>query len=146
VDLQAMDRAHRIGQTKQVRVYRLIAAATMEERMVARATQKLALDALVIGHGGSNHGNGGSSSSSSLVGEDGASPPADAAAADAAAASEAAAVEGGALQLGGVKGCSTEELWAMLAHGAAHLLDESLPEHTRKAPPRPLFLLLRVCT
>jgi hypothetical protein len=140
VDLQAMDRAHRIGQTKQVRVYRLIAAATMEERMVARATQKLALDALVIGHGGSNHGNGGSSSSSSLVGEDGASPPADAAAAD------AAAVEGGALQLGGVKGCSTEELWAMLAHGAAHLLDESLPEHTRKAPPRPLFLLLRVCT
>jgi hypothetical protein len=140
VDLQAMDRAHRIGQTKQVRVYRLIAAATMEERMVARATQKLALDALVIGHGGSNHGNGGSSSSSSLVGEDGASPPADAAAAD------AAAVESGALQLGGVKGCSTEELWAMLAHGAAHLLDESLPEHTRKAPPRPLFLLLRVCT
>ena len=41
IDLQAQDRAHRIGQTKQVRVYRLIAENTFEEKVLARARQKL---------------------------------------------------------------------------------------------------------
>jgi SWI/SNF-related matrix-associated actin-dependent regulator of chromatin subfamily A member 5 len=36
MDLQAMDRAHRIGQKKQVRVYRLITKNTMEEKMVEK--------------------------------------------------------------------------------------------------------------
>ena len=48
VDLQAQDRAHRIGQKKQVKVFRLIAEATLEERVLTRARQKLVLDALVI--------------------------------------------------------------------------------------------------
>mmetsp|Transcript_12809 Transcript_12809/g.21980 ORF Transcript_12809/g.21980 Transcript_12809/m.21980 type:complete len:1939 (+) Transcript_12809:3717-9533(+) len=47
VDLQAMDRVHRIGQTKPVHVYRLIAAGTVEERVVQRAKKKLYLDRMV---------------------------------------------------------------------------------------------------
>merc|ERR1719272_1000128 len=37
VDLQAMARVHRIGQTKVVHVYRLVSSGTMEERIVQRA-------------------------------------------------------------------------------------------------------------
>jgi SWI/SNF-related matrix-associated actin-dependent regulator of chromatin subfamily A member 5 len=51
VDLQAMDRAHRIGQTKQVRVFRLITEQTVEEKIVERAERKLFLDAAVIQQG-----------------------------------------------------------------------------------------------
>lgn len=51
MDLQAMDRAHRIGQTKQVRVYRLITKNTMEEKMVEKQTMKLKLDSLIIQKG-----------------------------------------------------------------------------------------------
>lgn len=40
VDQQAMDRAHRLGQTKQVTVYRLITKGTIEERILQRAKQK----------------------------------------------------------------------------------------------------------
>lgn len=50
-DLQAMDRAHRIGQTKQVRVFRLITENTVEERIVERAEIKLRLDTIVIQQG-----------------------------------------------------------------------------------------------
>ncbi|EJD52770.1 SNF2 family DNA-dependent ATPase [Auricularia subglabra TFB-10046 SS5] len=50
-DLQAMDRAHRIGQTKQVYVFRFIAEGSVEERMLERAAQKLRLDQLVIQQG-----------------------------------------------------------------------------------------------
>lgn len=39
-DAQAMDRAHRVGQTKQVTVYRLIARGTIEERIVKLARAK----------------------------------------------------------------------------------------------------------
>ena len=39
-DLQAQARAHRIGQTKAVRVLRLISAGTIEERIHAIGTQK----------------------------------------------------------------------------------------------------------
>jgi|GEM_PF-2134840 len=47
VDMQAMDRVHRIGQTKPVHVYRLMAAGTVEERVVQRAKKKLYLDKMV---------------------------------------------------------------------------------------------------
>ena len=40
VDLQAMDRAHRLGQTKQVTVYRLICQGSIEERIMQRAKEK----------------------------------------------------------------------------------------------------------
>ena len=51
MDLQAMDRAHRIGQLKQVRVFRLITENTVEEKIVERAEVKLHLDKLVIQQG-----------------------------------------------------------------------------------------------
>ncbi|KAK9759055.1 SNF2-related domain [Popillia japonica] len=51
MDLQAMDRAHRIGQKKQVRVYRFITENTVEEKIVERAEVKLRLDKLVIQQG-----------------------------------------------------------------------------------------------
>merc|ERR1712233_266807 len=48
MDLQAMDRAHRIGQTKPVFVYRLVTKDSVEERILERAELKLRLDAMVI--------------------------------------------------------------------------------------------------
>ncbi|OQV11664.1 SWI/SNF-related matrix-associated actin-dependent regulator of chromatin subfamily A member 5 [Hypsibius exemplaris] len=51
VDLQAMDRAHRIGQLKEVRVFRMITENTVEERIVERADKKLHLDRIVIQQG-----------------------------------------------------------------------------------------------
>ncbi|KAK4997617.1 chromatin remodeling complex Adenosinetriphosphatase, partial [Elasticomyces elasticus] len=50
-DLQAMDRAHRIGQTKQVVVFRFITENAIEEKVIERAAQKLRLDQLVIQQG-----------------------------------------------------------------------------------------------
>ncbi len=51
MDLQAMDRAHRIGQTKQVRVFRLVTENTVDEKIVERAAVKLRLDRMVIQQG-----------------------------------------------------------------------------------------------
>ncbi|KAK6173102.1 hypothetical protein SNE40_016626 [Patella caerulea] len=50
-DLQAMDRAHRIGQKKQVKVFRFITENTVEERIVEKAELKLKLDSIVIQQG-----------------------------------------------------------------------------------------------
>ncbi|KAG8457743.1 hypothetical protein KFE25_005756, partial [Diacronema lutheri] len=50
-DLQAQDRAHRIGQKKQVNVYRLMVADSIEEKMIERAELKLRMDAAVIQQG-----------------------------------------------------------------------------------------------
>ena len=47
-DLQAQDRAHRIGQKKEVRVLRLISSATVEELVLQRAQRKLEIDGKVI--------------------------------------------------------------------------------------------------
>eukprot|EP01119_Soliformovum_irregulare_P000784 TRINITY_DN10578_c0_g1_i3.p1 TRINITY_DN10578_c0_g1~~TRINITY_DN10578_c0_g1_i3.p1 ORF type:complete len:1288 (-),score=409.11 TRINITY_DN10578_c0_g1_i3:19-3882(-) len=47
-DLQAQDRAHRIGQQKEVRVFRLVSNKTVEEKILEKASFKLDVDAKVI--------------------------------------------------------------------------------------------------
>jgi DNA helicase INO80 len=51
VDQQAMDRAHRLGQQKQVTVYRMITRASIEERIQQRAHQKDLVQKVVIAGG-----------------------------------------------------------------------------------------------
>ena len=51
MDLQAVDRAHRIGQTKPVVVYRFMTENSVEEKIIERAQKKLYLDAAVIQQG-----------------------------------------------------------------------------------------------
>ena len=47
-DIQAMARCHRIGQTRQVKVYRLICTGTYEQEMLERAGRKLGLDKAIL--------------------------------------------------------------------------------------------------
>lgn len=47
-DLQAQDRAHRIGQKKEVRIFRLVTEKSIEEHILARAREKLEIDKKVI--------------------------------------------------------------------------------------------------
>ncbi|CAI5958154.1 unnamed protein product [Closterium sp. NIES-64] len=57
MDLQAMDRAHRLGQTREVTVYRMICGGTVEEKIVKRANQKNTVQQLVMtGQGGAAGG------------------------------------------------------------------------------------------
>lgn len=51
MDAQAQDRAHRIGQTREVHIYRLVCSSTIEENMLAKARQKQHLDHLVMTEG-----------------------------------------------------------------------------------------------
>ena len=48
VEAQAVDRAHRIGQTRQVFAYRLIARDTVEEKVLELQTSKRDLAAAII--------------------------------------------------------------------------------------------------
>ena len=48
MDLQAQDRAHRIGQKREVRVYRLVTNTKIEETILTRASMKKKLDGKVI--------------------------------------------------------------------------------------------------
>jgi len=48
VDLQAIDRAHRIGQKREVFVYRFVTEDSVEEKIVERAARKLKVDHLII--------------------------------------------------------------------------------------------------
>ena len=50
-EAQAVDRTHRIGQTKKVMVYRLVAKDTIEEKVMAMKAKKAALFANVIDSG-----------------------------------------------------------------------------------------------
>ena len=47
-DVQAQDRAHRIGQRNEVRVFRFVTKHSIEERMLQRASHKLDIDKKVI--------------------------------------------------------------------------------------------------
>ncbi|KAJ3086074.1 swr1 complex component [Quaeritorhiza haematococci] len=51
MDAQAQDRAHRIGQTRDVHIYRLITEHSIEENMLRKANKKRALDSVVIRDG-----------------------------------------------------------------------------------------------
>ncbi|TFK50621.1 hypothetical protein OE88DRAFT_1661143 [Heliocybe sulcata] len=53
-DLQAIARAHRIGQTKTVKVYRLICRGSVEDQMLDRIRRKLFLSVKVMGSDGSS--------------------------------------------------------------------------------------------
>ncbi|XP_050216353.1 CHD3-type chromatin-remodeling factor PICKLE [Mercurialis annua] len=48
-DLQAMARAHRLGQTNKVMIFRLITRGTIEERMMQMTKKKMVLEHLVVG-------------------------------------------------------------------------------------------------
>eukprot|EP00890_Picochlorum_soloecismus_P002969 jgi/Picsp_1/3673/NSC_06510-R1_swr1 complex snf2 family dna-dependent atpase len=52
MDAQAQDRCHRIGQTREVHIYRLISEHTIEENILRKSDQKRQLDFLAIQSGG----------------------------------------------------------------------------------------------
>ena len=52
--LQAQDRCHRIGQTREVHIYRLVSESTIEENILHKSDQKRQLDHLAIQSGGFN--------------------------------------------------------------------------------------------
>lgn len=51
MDAQAQDRAHRIGQTREVHIFRLVCEHTIEENILMKAKQKRNLDILVMDKG-----------------------------------------------------------------------------------------------
>ncbi|KAJ1597642.1 hypothetical protein NDA14_006934 [Ustilago hordei] len=51
IEAQCMDRAHRIGQTRDVHIYRFVTQHTIEENMLRKANQKRLLDNVVIQEG-----------------------------------------------------------------------------------------------
>lgn len=57
VDLQAIDRAHRIGQTREVVVYRFVTEGTVEEKIIERASRRLKMESLVMQKGRFNNEN-----------------------------------------------------------------------------------------
>ena len=86
-DLQAMARAHRIGQTREVKIYRLLADRTYEQAIYDAASKKYGLDEAILG--GLGGGPADAKRIASLL-RDGAMALGDAAAADEAAAAFAA--------------------------------------------------------
>merc|ERR1711871_1165563 len=55
MDAQAQDRAHRIGQTREVHIYRLITQKTIEENIYKKSKQRQHLDFLAITKGNFSH-------------------------------------------------------------------------------------------
>jgi chromodomain-helicase-DNA-binding protein 1 len=47
-DLQAIARAHRIGQKEEVKIFRLVSSSSVDEDVIHRAKNKMVLDHLVI--------------------------------------------------------------------------------------------------
>ena len=68
VEAQAIDRAHRIGQTKRVFAYRLICRDTVEEKVAALQETKRDLAASIIAADGSAHAEAGSRDAGNAAG------------------------------------------------------------------------------
>jgi helicase SWR1 len=51
MDRQAQDRCHRIGQTRNVKIYRLISESTIEENILLKSIQKRKLDEYIMEEG-----------------------------------------------------------------------------------------------
>jgi hypothetical protein len=68
MDAQAQDRAHRIGQTREVHIYRLITEHTIEENILTKALQKRNLDVLVMDRGKFDASQGSRMSSDAALG------------------------------------------------------------------------------
>lgn len=58
-DLQAMARCHRIGQEKEVTVYRLVSKNTYEQQLFETASRKYGLDEAILGFAGAGEAIGG---------------------------------------------------------------------------------------
>ena len=54
MDRQAQDRCHRIGQTRDVHIYRLVSQHTVEENILKKARQKIQLENLALKEGASS--------------------------------------------------------------------------------------------
>ena len=54
MDRQAQDRCHRIGQTREVNIYRLVSKHTVEENILKKARQKIQLENLALKEGASS--------------------------------------------------------------------------------------------
>lgn len=63
-DLQAMARAHRIGQKKHVMIYRFVAKDTVEEQVLERARKKMILEYAIISLGTTSSGGDGKQNNS----------------------------------------------------------------------------------
>jgi superfamily II DNA/RNA helicase len=51
MDRQAMDRCHRIGQTREVHIYRLVSEGTVEEHILVKQLERRQLDEIVMDFG-----------------------------------------------------------------------------------------------
>lgn len=49
MDMQAQDRCHRIGQTREVHIYELMSENTIEENILKKADQKMEIMQAVMG-------------------------------------------------------------------------------------------------
>ncbi|KAH7841079.1 hypothetical protein Vadar_025297 [Vaccinium darrowii] len=69
IDRQAEDRCHRIGQTKEVEIYRLVTKGTVDENVYEIAKRKLVLDAAVLESGEEVKTEGGDMPDNKTMGE-----------------------------------------------------------------------------
>ncbi|XP_058183492.1 protein CHROMATIN REMODELING 19 [Rhododendron vialii] len=69
IDRQAEDRCHRIGQTKEVTIYRLVTKGTVDENVYEIAKRKLVLDAAVLKSGEEVKTEGGDMPDNKTMGE-----------------------------------------------------------------------------
>ncbi|KAH8814700.1 SNF2 family N-terminal domain-containing protein [Flagelloscypha sp. PMI_526] len=105
-DLQAMARAHRIGQKSHVSVYRLVSKDTMEEDVLERAKKKMVLEYAIINQMDTSQAHLGTGTASSKSGKDTPRPDKD--------------------------NLSKDELTAVLKYGAQKMFDKDDNQQSQK--------------